>query len=135
MEQTETKTLIIEREFHHSPQKIWRALTTPYLLQEWIMKSDFAPVEQMKFKFINDRFNVECENLEIIEFEKLTYSWCALGLESVVSWTLTPTQNGTILRLEQSGFRTDQKQAYGGAKFGWNRNLDTLSQILDGTPD
>lgn len=126
-----SKTLIIVREFRHPPKKIWKALTTPHLLQEWLMKSDFAPILNQKFNFTNERFQIDCKILEIKEFETLTYSWCALGLLSVVTWTLTETKNGTMLRLEQSGFREDQKQAFGGAKFGWNRNLDTLEAILD----
>ena len=60
----------------------------------------------------------------------LSYTWGAYGLESVVTWTLTPTSTGTHLRMEQSGFRPDQQQAYGGAKAGWPRFLAGLEQVL-----
>ena len=36
---------------------------------------------------------------------------------------------GTHLRVEQSGFRPDQRQAYGGAKAGWPQFLEKLEQV------
>jgi uncharacterized protein YndB with AHSA1/START domain len=60
----------------------------------------------------------------------LSYTWAADGLESVVIWTLTPTKTGTHLRMEQSGFRPDQQQAYQGAKFGWQKFLASLEKVL-----
>ena len=53
-----------------------------------------------------------------------------MGLESVVTWTLTPTGAGTQLRMEQSGFRPDQKQAFQGAQFGWQKFFESLEQVL-----
>jgi uncharacterized protein YndB with AHSA1/START domain len=53
-----------------------------------------------------------------------------MGLESTVTWTLTPTAAGTRLRMEQVGFRADQEQAYQGAKFGWPRFFGSLEQVL-----
>jgi uncharacterized protein YndB with AHSA1/START domain len=60
----------------------------------------------------------------------LSYTWAAYGLESVVTWTLTPTSTGTHLRMELSGFRPDQPQAYQGAKYGWQRFFANLEQVL-----
>ena len=60
----------------------------------------------------------------------MSYTWAAYGLESVVTWTLTPTSTGTRLRMEQSGFRGDQQQAYQGAKYGWQRFFAALEQTL-----
>jgi uncharacterized protein YndB with AHSA1/START domain len=54
----------------------------------------------------------------------------ANNLKSVVTFTLTPTSMGTRLRMEQSGFRPDQKQAYGGAKAGWQQFFAKLEQVL-----
>jgi len=56
----------------------------------------------------------------------LAYTWAAYGLESVVTWTLTPTSTGTHLRMEQSGFRPDQPQYYRGAKGGWQGFIAAL---------
>jgi uncharacterized protein YndB with AHSA1/START domain len=60
----------------------------------------------------------------------MSYTWAAYGLESVVTWTLTPTSTGTRLRMEQSGFRPDQQQAYQGAKYGWQQFFANLEQVL-----
>lgn len=127
---TETRSVIIERELRHSPEKIWRALTQPHLLGEWLMSSDFEPKVDRNFKFTADWGSVDGRVLEIEPNKELSYTWDAMGLESVVTWTLTPTPNGTQLRMEQTGFRADQEQAYQGAKYGWPKFLDKLDQLL-----
>jgi uncharacterized protein YndB with AHSA1/START domain len=53
-----------------------------------------------------------------------------MGLESVVTWTLTPTAAGTHLRMEQAGFKPDQNQAYQGAKFGWQKFFAKLEEVV-----
>lgn len=44
---------------------------------------------------------------------------------------VTPSGAGTLLRMEQTGFRRDQPQYYGGAKMGWPRYFDSLEAVLD----
>src|SRR5215470_1010228 len=116
---TETRSVVVEREIPHAPEKIWRALTQPHLITEWLMKNDFAPVVGHRFDLRGDWGSVDCRVLAVEANRTLSYTWAAMGLESVVTWTLTPTRGGTHLRMEQSGFRGDQQQAYQGAKFGW----------------
>lgn len=130
-----TRTLEIEREMPHPPEKVWRALTEVPLLDEWLLKSDFKPIVGHKFSFRNAPMPqwdgvVHCEVLTVAPYEQLAYRWEALGLNSVVTWTLIPVDGGTRLRMEQSGFGPENGQAYAGAKFGWNRMLDTLSGLL-----
>jgi uncharacterized protein YndB with AHSA1/START domain len=60
----------------------------------------------------------------------MSYTWAAYGLESVVTWTLTPSSTGTHLRMEQSGFRPDQQQAYQGANYRWQGFFAALEQVL-----
>jgi uncharacterized protein YndB with AHSA1/START domain len=136
---SETLSVIIEREFPHPPEKIWRALTQPHLIEEWLMKNDLKPVVGERFNFHSEFLpngSLDCEVLAVEPGSKLSYSWDsmsdnpAFSLKSVVTWTLTPTGNGTHLRMEQSGFRPDQKQAYAGAKFGWQNFLTKLDQML-----
>ena len=50
----ETRTLVVEREFPHSPEKLWRALTQPHLIAEWLMRNDFAPVVGPQFSLRMD---------------------------------------------------------------------------------
>jgi uncharacterized protein YndB with AHSA1/START domain len=127
---TETRSVVVEREMAFPPEKIWRALTQPHLIAEWLMKNDFKPVVDHRFTLRGDWGAVECQVLIVEPNKALTYTWGALGLESVVTWTLTPTSAGTHLRMEQSGFRPDQQQAYQGAKFGWSRFFTSLEQVL-----
>jgi uncharacterized protein YndB with AHSA1/START domain len=127
---SETLSVVVERDIPHPPEKIWRALTQPHLLGEWLMKNDFKPVAGHSFKFSADWGSVDCEVQAIEPNTTLSYTWGAYGLASVVTWTLTPTSTGTHLRMEQSGFRADQQQAYQGAKAGWPRFFANLEQVL-----
>jgi uncharacterized protein YndB with AHSA1/START domain len=127
---TEARSVVVERELAFPPDKIWRALTQGPLLEEWLMKNDFRPSVGHKFKFRGDWGAAECEILEVEPNKSLSYSWAAFGLESVVTWTLTPTSKGTSLRMEQSGFRPDQQQAYQGATYGWQQFFANLEKLL-----
>jgi uncharacterized protein YndB with AHSA1/START domain len=126
----ETLSVIVEREIPHPPEKIWRALTQPHLIAEWLMKNDFTPVAGHRFKFTADWGAVDCEVTAVEPHRTLSYSWGAFGLASIVTWTLTPSSTGTLLRMEQSGFPADQRQAYQGAKAGWPRFFANLERVL-----
>ncbi len=131
MSDAETKSVIVERELPVPPEKLWRALTQPHLIAEWLMQNDFAATAGHRFRFTADWGGVDCEVLTVEENRVLSYSWAAMGLDSVVTFTLSPTRSGTHLRLEQTGFKPGMAQAYGGAKIGWNRFLDRLGQLLE----
>jgi uncharacterized protein YndB with AHSA1/START domain len=132
---TETRSVVVERELPYPPEKIWRALTQPHLLEEWLMKTDFKPVVGHHFNLRRNpkpdvNIVVDCRVLVVEPNKTLSYTWAAFDLESVVTFTLTPTSTGTHLRMEQSGFRPDQRQAYGGARAGWEKFLSELEQVL-----
>jgi uncharacterized protein YndB with AHSA1/START domain len=127
----ETRTVVVEREVAHPPEKIWRALTQSPLIEEWLMKNDFEPVVGHRFKFSADWGSVDGEVQAVEPNKTLSYTWGAFGLESVVTWTLTPTSTGTHLRMEQSGFGPGQDQAYNGAKGGWQRFFGALEKVLE----
>lgn len=124
------RTVVVERAFAHPPEKLWRALTQPHLIEAWLMKSDFLAKAGHHFQFRADWGSVDCEVTEIEAQKTLAYTWNAHGLESVVTWTLEPSGAGTNLRMEQSGFRQDQEQAYQGAKFGWQRFFNSLEDVM-----
>jgi uncharacterized protein YndB with AHSA1/START domain len=126
----ETLSVVVEREISYPPEKIWRALTQPHLIEEWLMKNDFKPVVGHSFNFRADWGSVGCQVRAVEPNKTLSYTWGGHGLESVVTWTLTPTSTGTHLRMEQSGFRVDQPQFYEGAKGGWPRFFANLEQVL-----
>src|SRR5215471_16159359 len=112
----ETRSLVIEREMPHSPEKIWRALTETSLLDDWLLKNDFQPVVGHKFTFRGEPWGAEA----------------GTPLTTVVTWTLTPSKAGhTHLRMEQSGFRADQQRNLQGAKYGFGRFIDALERVLE----
>lgn len=124
------RAVIIERQIAHLPERVWRALTQPHLIEEWLMKNSFSPVVGHRFDLRADWGSVDCRVLGVEPDRMLSYTWEAMGLQSVVTWTLTPAGTGTHLRMEQTGFRPDQDQAFQGATFGWNRFLSNLEQVL-----
>ncbi len=131
---TETRSVVVERDLPFPPEKIWRALTEPHLIADWLMKNDFAPVEGHRFNLRGDWGGVlDCEVLTVEPNRSLAYTWNfddpTNGLTSVVTWTLTPTAAGTRLRMEQAGFRPDRPQNYGGAMVGW-QNFAALEQLV-----
>ncbi|MGN6209518.1 SRPBCC family protein [Asticcacaulis sp.] len=137
MTAVETRSVVVERDFPHSPEKLWRALTQPHLMEDWLMKNNFHPVVGHKFNLRGDWGGVlDCEVLTIEPGKTLAYSWDfanenpAFDLKSVVTFTLTPTDTGTHLRVEQAGFRPDQKQAFGGAQHGWQGFLGKLETVV-----
>jgi uncharacterized protein YndB with AHSA1/START domain len=132
-----TRSVVVERELPHPAEKIWRALTEPHLIEEWLMKNDFQPAVGHRFNLRGDWGGVlDCEVLAVEPHRTLSYTWnfahadAAYNLQSVVTFTLTPTSTGTHLRMEQSGFRPDQRQAYGGAHAGWKQFFANLDQLL-----
>jgi uncharacterized protein YndB with AHSA1/START domain len=132
---TETLSVTVEREIPFPPEKIWRALTQPHLIEEWLMKNDFMPAVGHRFQLRGEwGGTLDCKVLVVEPNRTLSYTWNfddpANGLESVVTWTLTPAGKGTHLRMEQSGFRPDRPQNYQGAKFGWQKFLASLEQVL-----
>jgi uncharacterized protein YndB with AHSA1/START domain len=131
------RSVVVEREFPHPPERLWRALTQPHLIQEWLMKNDFAPVVGHRFNLRGEWGGVlDCEVRTVEPNKTLSYTWDfahddpAFNLKSVVTFTLTPTNTGTHLRMEQVGFRPEQKQASGGAQHGWQAFFDKLQVVL-----
>jgi uncharacterized protein YndB with AHSA1/START domain len=131
----QTRSVVMERTFAHPPEKVWQALTEPALLTQWLLKNDFLPQSGREFQFKNEPVGpwdgvIACKVLALAPLRRLSYSWCALGLESTVEFTLTSTDGGTHLRMEHSGFHANQEAAYRGAQHGWQRFLGNLGQIL-----
>lgn len=132
----DTRSVVIEKTFPHSPEKLWRALTDPSLLSQWLLSNDFAPEIGRDFQFRTEPVQnwdgvIECKVLVVEPLKRLSYTWRALGLESVVLFTLTAHDGGTSLRMEHSGFRADQNAAFHGAQYGWRKFLGNLEGLLN----
>jgi len=132
-----TRTLVIEREMPHPPEKIWRALTETSLIDQWLMSNDFLPVVGHKFTFRSTPVPgwngiIDSEVLVVEPNSRLIYSWGTMGMESAVTWTLTPTPGGTHVRMEQSGFPSGESASYKGAKYGWTNFIGNLERVVAG---
>ena len=139
----DTHTLVVERVMPHPPEKIWRALTQSALIGEWLMPNDFEPVVGHRFNFRSTpmpNWNgvVDCEVLMVEPHQRLSYGWnasgeeAATGIKTVVTLTLTQVEGGTHLRMEQSGFRPQDKGNYQGANYGWQKFLAGLERVAAG---
>ena len=133
-----TRSIVVERTMPHPPEKIWRALTQSPLIAEWLMKNDFKPVVGHKFQFHAKPMPgwkgfTNCEVKEVVEHQRLVYTWgdgteSDSGLQTVVAWTLTPTANGTLVRMEQSGFRPADEMGRQAMSGGWPGILERLER-------
>jgi uncharacterized protein YndB with AHSA1/START domain len=137
---SQAESLSFEFDLHHSTEKVWRALTDPVLLAEWLL-----PVVDLKlepgaaFTFKTQAYpgwdgTVNCRFVEIEANRKLSYTWAVPFLDTVVTFTLTPTASGTRLSLVQSGFKPDQKKEFGGARYGWKMMGGKLVDLLARIP-
>jgi uncharacterized protein YndB with AHSA1/START domain len=140
-ERSQAEALAFEFDLQHSPEKVWRALTDPALLAEWLLPVvDLALEPGAAFAFKTQPHpgwdgTVNCRLLEIEAPTRLSYTWVVGDmLDTVVTFTLTPTASGTRLSLVQSGFKPDQKQNFGGARYGWKMMGGKLVDLLARIP-
>jgi uncharacterized protein YndB with AHSA1/START domain len=139
---SQTESISFEFDLHHSPEKLWRALTDPVLLTEWLLpvvELELEPGAAFTFKtqpYPGWDGTVNCRILEIEAHRKLSYTWVVgdMDIDTVVTFTLTPTSSGTRLSLVQSGFKPDQKQNFGGARYGWKMMGGKLVDLLARIP-
>jgi uncharacterized protein YndB with AHSA1/START domain len=138
--ETALRALVFERLMPYPPEKIWRALTSAPLIQQWLMQNDFEPVVGHQFNFratpvMGWNGVTDCEVLVLEPPTRLAYSWNASGdqakdgLKTVVTWTLTVEPQGTRVRMEQSGFRPEDEDGYRGMGGGWPRILEGLERV------
>ena len=136
----ESNSLALEFDLPHAPEKVWRALTDPKLLAEWLLPViEFKLERGAAFTFKTQPYPgwdgiVNCRVLEIEAQRKLSYTWSVPFLDTVVTFALAPTASGTRLSIVQSGFKPDQKREFGGARYGWKMMGDKLVDLLARTP-
>jgi uncharacterized protein YndB with AHSA1/START domain len=139
-DRSQTESISFEFDLQHPPEKVWRALTDPALLAEWLLPVIDLELEPgAVFTFKTQSYPgwdgiVNCRILEIEPHRKLSYTWAVPFLDTVVAFTLTPTASGTRLSIVQSGFTPNQKREFGGARYGWKMMGGKLVNLLERIP-
>jgi len=145
-----TESIVVDYTLDDPPAEVWRALTQPKLLAQWLMENDIEPVVGHKFNFRAKPTAdwdgvVHCEVLEVDPPHRLVYSWQGgtehdgspgPRLDTTVTWTLTQTvKGGTLLNLVHHGFRPDD-YAFKVIGQGWRSMLtaEKMARILTGIP-
>ncbi|MFO0679793.1 MAG: SRPBCC domain-containing protein [Polyangiaceae bacterium] len=132
----QTHTIAFEWELPHPPAKVWRALTDPALLAKWLLPVfDLALEAGATFTFKTDPVGgwdgvVNCRMLDVREHESLRYAWTVGNMDTIVTFTLAPSGTGTKLTMTQAGFTPEQKQNFGGARYGWKKMGTALVDVV-----
>jgi uncharacterized protein YndB with AHSA1/START domain len=139
------QTIVVEYDFPHPPEKVWRVLTEPDLLAKWLMPNDIQAVVGHAFTFHTQPVPgfdgiAHCQVLVAEPYRRLSYSWrggshelhgYGAYIDTVVTWTLTPTSaGGTHLRLEHGGFAPEVSETFDIMDKGWRRLDDSMGRVL-----
>jgi len=130
--------------YEQSPNEVWEYLTQAELIESWLMPNNFKPIHGNEFQFnakpipsldLDGIFY--CKVLEIIPFQKLTYSWKGgsgdgvFTLDTVVEWTLEKHGKGTKLLLKQVGFKEINHSIFTAMTNGWQANIQKMINFLN----
>lgn len=142
---SDSREVIFDEIFPHTPDAIWKALTSGELIDQWLMKqTGFEPRLGNRFVFQTSPTadwdgQIHCEILELVPRERLAFSWKSGShtssgymprLDTVVTWTLAHHDNGTRLRLVHSGFVMPKDEStYKNISRGWPTIVPKLMAI------
>jgi uncharacterized protein YndB with AHSA1/START domain len=136
---SEIRDITVEDVLPHAPAAVWKALTTAELITRWLMPNDFALEVGRRFQFRSAPMGdwngiVDCEILEVEPMRRLAYRWQggsgAGTLDTIVTWTLTPVEAGTRLKMVHSGFRLPgNRNAYDAMSPGWGHVLQGIARV------
>ena len=137
---SQSEFISFELDLQHGAEKVWRALTNPELLSQWLLPViglQLEPGAEFTLKTQPQPGwdgTVDCRFLEIEAQRRLSWAWVVGDIDTVVTFTLDPTDAGTRLTVVQSGFKPDQKQNAAGARYGWKMMSGKLIDLLARTP-
>ena len=125
--------VMLEQIYPVSPEVVWKALTDSTALAEWLMPNNFEARVGHQFQFRTKpmpgwRGFVDGEVLEVREARRLVYTW--VGDEdwkepTVVRWTLTPVEGGTLLRLAHTHLQDPWgRELQAMLSQGWKKMLE-----------
>jgi uncharacterized protein YndB with AHSA1/START domain len=129
--------------YEQPPNEVWEYLTQAELIALWLMPNNFKPIPGFEFQFQTKPIPAldldgvfHCKILEIVAFQKLTYSWKGKSgngvsrLDTVVEWTLEKYGNGTKLFLRQWGFNEASLSIFAAMTEGWQKNIQKMINHL-----
>lgn len=140
----ETHAITVEKVLPYAADRIWRTLTTSDLLMKWLMPNDFVAAVGHRFNFRTKPMGdwdgvVHCEVLDCDPPRLLRYSWkggadtnpdYGSKLDSVVTWTLTPVEGGTLVRMVHDGFVfPGNRFAFDMMSPGWGKIVDAIGRV------
>jgi uncharacterized protein YndB with AHSA1/START domain len=103
-------SIVLEMLYPYPIELVWQALTSSEALAEWLMPNDFAPRLGHHFTFQTAPRHgwnglVQCQVVALEPPQRVAYTWRAdTTLDTLVTFTLTPIEHHTQLRLEHTGF-------------------------------
>lgn len=140
-----TQSIVVDEVFPHAPETLWKTLTTGELIGRWLMTpTGFEAVTGNRFTFQTRAAGawdgvIHCEVLEATPNERLAYAWAGgdegnegygAPLDTIVTWTLSPVEGGTRLRLTHSGFVLPRNEtAYRNMSDGWTKVVQTIGAM------
>ena len=123
--QSQGESLSFEFDLHDGPEKVWRALTDPVLLAEWLLPVvdlQLEPGSAFTFKAQPQPGwdgQVNCRFVEIEAQKKLSYTWVVGGMDTVVTFTLTPRRRApACLSCSRASSRTRSRTSVARATAG-----------------
>lgn len=125
-------TLRFARELRHPPERVWRALTDPSLLDQWApftASRDLGTPGDATLVMVDGDTRAPLDaTVRIAEPPALlVYEWGS----DLLRWELTPTGGGTRLVLRHT---TGGRDMLGKVTAGWHLCVRVLELLLDGTP-
>ena len=144
--QSATQDIVVDEVFPHAPDMIWLTLTNGALMERWLgmAPTGFEPVKGNRFTYKTSPAGkwdgtIRCEVLEVIPNERFVYAWkggdesnsgYGSRLDTVVTFTLSKTANGTRLRLVHSGFELPKNgTAYANMTGGWKKVVGRIGEM------
>ncbi|ATL68896.1 SRPBCC family protein [Nocardia terpenica] len=144
---TDDPTMIeLDHFYPHPPAKVWRALTTPKLMAQWMMQSTgFEPIVGTVFHMRGRAVpqtgfsgEIRCEVLEVVAPERLSMSWNDARADTdtgwVITWRLRPEGTGTRMLFTHTGFDPDDPTSQLSRTImrgGWPGMLERLAITLE----
>lgn len=136
-----TEPIVVERTIKASPERVWRAITSPREMKQWFFEpmEDFRPEVGFETKFVVNSgekdFLHHWRVTEAVPNQKLVYDWLypAYPGASVVTWDVSPAGDATVLRLTHEGSssfpQTEPAFTRTSCHGGWEYFMNRLAEF------